>query len=206
MYQESSNFMIKHLVNTLRDVKTDSYEFRNIIAQIAKLLAYEAFAKPATFTKTITTWQGPIKKEFIDENKLVFIPILRAGDPMLTGVLEIFKRAKTGFLAMKRDEETAISHLYYEKLPALEDKTVVILDPMVATGGSLNDAIDVVKQHSPQQIITLNIIGSPKGVESVMKRHEEIKMYIAQIDERLDENQYICPGLGDAGDRAFNTL
>lgn len=206
MYQESSNALIKHLVNTLRDTNTKPHEFRSCIEQIAKLLAYEAFNAHDTFSKTITTWQGPIKSSFIDENKLVFVPILRAGEPMLNGVFEIFKHAQSGFLAMKRDEQTAQSHLFYEKLPDLKDKTVVLLDPMVATGGSLNDGIDVIKQYEPKEIITLNIIGSPKGVKTVNDLHTDIRMYIAQIDEKLDENQYICPGLGDAGDRAFNTL
>lgn len=206
MYQESSNAVIKHLVNILRDTNTKPHEFRSYIEQIAKLLVCEAFNTHETFSKTITTWQGPLNTTFIDEKKLVFIPILRAGEPMLDGVFEIFKHAQSGFLAMKRDETTAQSHLFYEKLPSLKNKSVILLDPMVATGGSLSDGIDVIKQHEPKEIITLNIIGSPYGVKRVNDLHSDIHMYIAQIDEKLNENNYICPGLGDAGDRAFNTL
>lgn len=124
---------------------------------------------------------------------------------MLTGILKSLPNARSGFLAMKRDEETAESLVFYENMPNLEGKTVVLLDPMVATGGSLVDAIALVKGKSPSKIISLNILGAQEGVDIVNNAHNDIEMYIAQIDPRLDENKYIRPGLGDAGDRAFHT-
>ena len=206
MVLQSQNLLIKHLVNKLRDSQTNFGEFRNILSQIAKLLCAEALEHSSTFTKTVMTWNGPFAAEFIDEKKIVFIPILRAGEPMLDGVLELLPNSVGGFLAMKRDEKTAKSKIYYKRFPNLKDKIVILLDPMVATGGSLIDAISLIKKESPKAIITLNVIGSPFGVNAVLQTHNDIKMYIAQIDDKLDENKYICPGLGDAGDRAFNTL
>ena len=205
MYKESTNVVVKHLVNRLRDVRTTSNEFRLTIEEISRILASEALNNFPTITQNINTWQGPLDVEVIEVQKLVLIPILRAGEPMLTGILRTLPYAKSGFLAMKRDEETSLSKLFYENIPNLEDKTVILLDPMVATGGSLIDGIEYLKSKNAKKIITLNIIGSPFGVKKVTEAHPDIDMFIAQIDERLDENNYIRPGLGDAGDRAFNT-
>jgi uracil phosphoribosyltransferase len=123
---------------------------------------------------------------------------------MLDGLLELFKNAKSGFLAIKRNEKTFESVLYYDRVPPLEEKTAIIIDPMVATGGSLDYALRVIKEKNPKKIISLNIIGAPVGLEKIEKNHPDIKLYIAQIDERLEKG-YIIPGIGDAGDRAFNT-
>ncbi len=206
MILQSNNILIKHLVNQLRDSKTSSSEFRTIIAQIAKLLCAQALENTQTYEKTIRTWQGDLKTQQIDEEQIILIPILRAGEPMLTGLLELLPNSVGGFLAMKRDEETAVSKIYYQRFPNTKNKIVILLDPMVATGGSLIDAIDVVKEQNPKEIICLNILGSTFGVDSVAATHPDVKMYIAQIDDELDENKYIRPGLGDAGDRAFNTI
>jgi uracil phosphoribosyltransferase len=205
MYKESTNVVVKHLVNRLRDVRSTSNEFRLTIEEISRILASEALNDFPTITQNINTWQGPLDVEVIEVQKLVLIPILRAGEPMLTGILRTLPYAKSGFLAMKRDEETSLSKLFYENIPNLENKTVILLDPMVATGGSLIDGIEYLKSKNAKKIITLNIIGSPFGVKKVTEAHPDVDMFIAQIDERLDENNYIRPGLGDAGDRAFNT-
>ncbi|CAM3864646.1 uracil phosphoribosyltransferase [Arcobacter cloacae] len=205
MYKESTNVVVKHLVNRLRDVRTTSNEFRLTIEEISRILASEALNDFPTITQNINTWQGALDVEVIEVQKLVLIPILRAGEPMLTGILRTLPYAKSGFLAMKRDEETSLSKLFYENIPNLENKTVILLDPMVATGGSLIDGIEYLKSKNAKKIITLNIIGSPFGVKKVTEAHPDVDMFIAQIDERLDENNYIRPGLGDAGDRAFNT-
>ena len=205
MYKESTNVVVKHLVNRLRDVRTTSNEFRLTIEEISRILASEALNDFPTITQNINTWQGPLDVEVIEVQKLVLIPILRAGEPMLTGILRTLPYAKSGFLAMKRDEETSLSKLFYENIPNLENKTVNLLDPMVATGGSLIDGIEYLKSKNAKKIITLNIIGSPFGVKKVTEAHPDVDMFIAQIDERLDENNYIRPGLGDAGDRAINT-
>jgi uracil phosphoribosyltransferase len=205
MYKESKNIVIKHLVNGLRDVRTTSNEFRLTIEEISRILASEALNDFETITQNINTWQGPLDIQVIEVQKLVLVPILRAGEPMLTGILKTFPYARSGFLAMKRDEKTSQSKLFYENIPNLEDKTVLLLDPMVATGGSLIDGIDYLKSKNAKRIICLNILGSPFGVKKVQETHPDVDIFIAQIDERLDENNYIRPGLGDAGDRAFNT-
>ena len=205
MYKESTNVVVKHLVNRLRDVKTTSNEFRMTIEEISRIIASEALSNFDTVTQNINTWQGPLDVQMIEVQKLVLVPILRAGEPMLTGILKTLPYARSGFLAMKRDEHTSLSKLFYENIPNLEDKTVLLLHPMVATGGSLIDGITYLKTKNPKRIICLNILGSPFGVQKVQEAHPDVDIFIAQIDERLDENNYIRPGLGDAGDRAFNT-
>ena len=205
MYKESTNVVVKHLVNRLRDIKTASNEFRMTIEEISRIIASEALSDFETVSQNINTWQGPLDVEMIEVQKLVLVPILRAGEPMLTGILKTLPYARSGFLAMKRDEHTSLSKLFYENIPNLEDKTVLLLDPMVATGGSLIDAITYLKTKNPKRIISLNVIGSPFGVQKVQEAHFDVDIFIAQIDEKLDENNYIIPGLGDAGDRAFNT-
>ncbi len=206
MYKESTNVIVKHLVNRLRDVRTASSEFRTTIEEISRIIASEALADYPTVSQNINTWQGSLDVDVIEVQKLVLIPILRAGEPMLTGILKTLPYARSGFLAMKRDEETAKSKLFYENIPNLDNKTVLLLDPMVATGGSLIDAIAYLKNNGAKKIISLNVLGSPFGVNKVQEAHPDVDIYIAQIDERLDENNYIRPGLGDAGDRAFNTV
>ncbi len=205
MIIESKNNVVKHLVNRLRDTRTDSFEFRTTIEEISRILLSEALADQDTITVNISTWQGDLDVQMIEEQALVFVPILRAGEPMLTGILKSLPNARSGFLAMKRDEETAESRLFYDAMPNLAGKTVFLLDPMVATGGSLVDAIALVKEKQPKQIFTLNILGAQEGLDVVETAHPDIKLYIAQIDPRLDENKFIRPGLGDAGDRAFHT-
>ncbi len=205
MYKESSNVVVKHLINRLRDVQTTSNEFRLTIEELARIIVSEALSDFPTITQNINTWQGPLDVQMIEVQKLVLVPILRAGEPMLTGILKTLPYARSGFLAMKRDEKTAESKLFYENIPPLEDKTVLLLDPMVATGGSLIDGIDYLKSKGAKKIISLNLLGAPEGIKKVQDTHPDVDIYIAQIDERLDENCYIRPGLGDAGDRAFNT-
>ena len=205
MYKESTNVVVKHLINRLRDVRTASNEFRLTIEEISRIIVSEALSDFETVTQNINTWQGALDVEMIEVQKLVLVPILRAGEPMLTGILRTLPYARSGFLAMKRDEETAQSKLFYENIPSLDDKTVLLLDPMIATGGSLIDGIDYLKNKGAKKIISLNILGAPEGVKTVQEAHPDVDIYIAQIDERLDDNKYIRPGLGDAGDRAFNT-
>jgi len=205
MYYESKNAVVKHLVNRLRDVRTASNEFRLTIEEISRIIAAEALEDFETITQNINTWQGPLDVQVLEVQKLVLVPILRAGEPMLTGILRTLPYARSGFLAMKRDEKTAQSKLFYENIPTLEDKTVLLLDPMIATGGSLIDGISYLKDKGAKKIISLNILGAPEGIEAVQTAHPDVDIYIAQIDERLDDNKYIRPGLGDAGDRAFNT-
>lgn len=205
MIYELSNPVVKTLINHLRNSKTDALRFRQIIHELARLLAYEALKDEDLEKQDIITWKGKASYTFIKEEDLVFIPILRAGLPMIESLTALFPESASGFLAMKRDEKTHQSVLYYDNTPPCEGKTVILLDPMVATGGSLSDAIDYVEKKSPKKIISLNVIGAPEGLEVIEKRHPNVNLYIAQIDEKLNENMYIIPGLGDAGDRAYNT-
>ena len=205
MIYELSNPVAKTLVNHLRESKTDALRFRHIVQELSRFLAYEALKSETLKSKTINTWQGEQSFEFIKEEDLLFVTILRAGLPMIESVTALFPNASSGFLAMKRDEKTHQSVLYYDRIPECKDKTVILVDPMVATGGSLCDAISVIETKEPKKIISLNIIGSPEGMAILEQKHPNIDIYIAQIDEKLNENMFILPGLGDAGDRSYNT-
>jgi len=204
MIHEIKNSVIAHLITKLRDQNTKASDFRFTISQIAKILFYEAFKNEKLFYKDIQTWKGKKRFESLDESAYVFIPILRAALSMLDGISELMPGSASGFLAMKRDEETFKSRLYYDRIPSLKNKTAVVCDPMLATGGSLCDALNVIKEKNPERIISLNIIAAPDGIEFIKKHHPDIELFIAQIDQKL-ENGYIIPGIGDAGDRAFNT-
>lgn len=206
MIHELTNPVIKTLVNHLRETRTDALRFRHILHELSRLLAYEALKNDALEDQIITTWQGERTFGFIKEEDLIFITILRAGLPMIESVTALFPKASSGFLAMKRDERTHQSVLYYDRIPECKDKTVIVLDPMVATGGSLCDAISVIKGKSPKRILSLNIIGSPEGMDILEQKHPDVALFIAQIDEKLNEHMFILPGLGDAGDRAYNTV
>jgi len=206
MIHELSNPVAKTLLNQLREMGTDALRFRHIVQEIARLLAYEALASEPLAEKTIQTWQGKHSFAFIREEDLLFVTILRAGLPMIEALSTMFPNSSSGFLAMKRDEETHQSVLYYDRVPPCEGKTVILVDPMVATGGSLCDAIALLKTKAPGKIISLNIIGAPEGLTIVTQKHPDIELFIAQIDERLNDNKFIIPGLGDAGDRSYNTV
>lgn len=205
MIHELTNPVTKTLVTHLRDQRRDAIRFRHTVAELTKQLVYEALKDFPLIENKIVPWQGNDIFSTIDEESIVVVTVLRAGMPMLDSVMELLPNAVAGFLAMKRDETTHESKLYYDRLPDCKDKNILLVDPMVATGGSMMDAIELIKTRKPKRIIALNIIGSPEGLERVSCAHSDVDIYIAQIDERLDENKYIIPGLGDAGDRAYNT-
>ena len=205
MIHELSHPLAKTLINKLRQSEMGSHAFRRHIGELARTLFYEAFRSEPLTDIEITTWQGKKEFGFIDERNLILVPILRAGMPMLESLSDLLSEAASGFLVMKRDEITHKAVLYYDRVPDCAGKTVLLLDPMVATGGSLCDAIDIIKAKKARRIIALNLIGSPEGIGAVEARHSDIELYIAQIDERLSSDKLIVPGLGDAGDRAYNT-
>ncbi|MBT3280499.1 MAG: uracil phosphoribosyltransferase [Campylobacteraceae bacterium] len=205
MIYELSNLVTKTLITTLRDEKTQAIAFRHTIAELTKQLVYEASKELPIKQKTITTWQGQNSFDCLDEENIIVVTVLRAGMPMLDSVVELLPNCIAGFLAMKRDETTHESVLYYDRLPDCTDKTIILVDPMVATGGSMCDAIELIKSRNPSKIITLNIIGSPEGLKVVESKHTDVNIYISQVDERLNDDKYIIPGLGDAGDRSYNT-
>ena len=206
MIYELSNPITKTLVTHLRDQRRDAIRFRHTIAELTKQLVYEALKEFPLLQKKVITWTGESSCDTIDEQSIVVVTVLRAGMPMLDSVMELLPEAHAGFLAMKRDETTHESVLYYDRLPECKGKTVLLVDPMVATGGSMVDALKLIKIREPLKIIALNIIGSPEGLDVVNSAYPNVDIYIAQIDERLNENKYIIPGLGDAGDRSYNTV
>ena len=206
MIHELSNPVAKSLLNQLRKKSTDALRFRHIVQELSRLLAYEVLKNETMEEQTITSWQGEERFGFIKEEDIIFVTILRAGLPMIEAVTALLPNASSGFLAMKRDEHTHQSVLYYDRIPDCKNKTVILVDPMVATAGSLCDAISLLKNKSPKRIITLNIIGSPEGMDILEQKHPDVETYIAQIDKALNENKFIIPGLGDAGDRAYNTI
>jgi uracil phosphoribosyltransferase len=205
MIHESASPLVKHLVNRLRDAHTDAFTFRWLLKEIARQLLAEAAPLLPLHERKIPTWQGHFVGTFVDESRVTCISILRAALPMQEGVMETLGECEGGFLAMKRDEESHESRLYYERLPDLSGKTAIVVDPMVATGGSLHDALKLVEAKNPASILTLNVIGAREGVEKVAVAFPDVDIFIAQIDPTLNKDAYIVPGLGDAGDRAFNT-
>ena len=205
MIYELSNPVTKTLVTHLRDQRRDAIRFRHTIAELTKQLVYEALKDFPLLEKNITTWTGESSCDTIDEQNIVVVTVLRAGMPMLDSVMELLPDAVAGFLAMKRNETTHESVLYYDRLPDCKGKTILLVDPMVATGGSMVDALRLLKTREPSKIITLNIIGSPEGLDVVSSAYPDVDIYIAQIDDGLNDDKYIIPGLGDAGDRSYNT-
>ena len=206
MVYELSNPVAKTLLNHLRDANTDALRFRHIVKELTRLLIYESLANQASKPKEIDTWLGKKSFDFIDESELLFVTVLRAGLPMIEAAMEVFPNASAGFLGIKRDETTHKSTLYYDRVPDCTDKTVILVDPMVATGGSLLDGLNIVSKRSPAKIISFNLVGAPEGLDKISHQYPDLELYIAQIDERLNDDKYILPGLGDAGDRAYNTM
>ncbi|MDD7305574.1 MAG: uracil phosphoribosyltransferase [Peptoniphilaceae bacterium] len=198
--------VIKHKITILRDKNTGSNEFRHIIREITIMLAYEATKKLSLEEIEVET---PISKTTgyrLSGKKLGIIPILRAGLGMVDGLLEVFPAARVGHIGMYRDETTAVPVEYYCKLPKdSEKRDMLVVDPMLATGGSACDAITRLKERGCTSIKLLNIIAAPEGIKKVNQEHPDVEIYVAQLDERLNDDYYIVPGLGDAGDRLFGT-
>ncbi len=198
--------LLKHKITLLRDKNTGTTEFRSLIEEIAMLEAYEALWDLPLVDVEVET---PIEKcmsPVIDGKKFAIVPILRAGLGMVNGIHTLVPGAKVGHIGLYRDPETHEPHAYYSKLPEqLDQRLVVVLDPMLATGGSAVEAIRFVKEQKAQQIKFLCIIASPEGLERLAETHPDIGIYVGNLDRGLNENAYICPGLGDAGDRIFGT-
>ena len=198
--------VIKHKISILRDKNTGSNEFRSIIKEITILLAYEA---SKDFTLEEFDLETPICKTTgyrLSGKKLGIIPILRAGLGMVDGLIEVFPAARVGHIGMYRDEETMKPVEYYLKIPKDSNKRdMLVIDPMLATGGSACDAIQRLKEKGCTSLKLLNIIAAPEGIKKVQEEHPDVDIYIAQLDQKLNDDCYIVPGLGDAGDRLFGT-
>ena len=199
--------LIRVKLGIMRDEKTNSKEFRENLDEIASLMCFEVFKDVGTHYEE-ETYMTPTGKELPREKldyKIILAPILRAGIGMVDGIKNMIPTARIGHIGMYRDEETLIPHEYYFKLPVVENPLVVIVDPMLATGGSAISAIDAVKKRGYNNIRLMCLVGCPEGVKAVEDAHPDVHIFIAAVDEKLNEKGYIIPGLGDAGDRIFGT-
>ena len=198
--------LIQHKISMLRDKNTGTNEFRKLVEEIAVLMAYEAFRDLPMEDVEVETPIETCQTPFIAGKKLAVVPILRAGLGMVNGILALVPSAKVGHIGLYRDEETHEPHEYYCKLPTpIDQRTIVVTDPMLATGGSAVAAVDFIKQHGGKNIKFMSIIAAPEGLKRLHEAHPDIQIYVGHLDRCLNENAYICPGLGDAGDRIFGT-
>lgn len=198
--------LIQHKLSILRDVDTSTKEFRDLVNEIAMLMIYDATRDSPLADKKVTTPCGIADCKVIAGRKLAFVPILRAGLGMVQGALELVPAARIGHIGLYRDEETLQPVEYYCKLPSdIEERDVFVLDPMLATGGSAIDAISQIKLRNPRSVKFLCIIAAPEGLEALKAAHPDVDIFCAGMDKQLNENGYIVPGLGDAGDRIFGT-
>ncbi len=198
--------LIKHKISLLRSVNTTSKSFRELVEEIAMLMAFEAFRDLPLEDVEITTPLTKTNAKMLAGKKLAIVPVLRAGLGMVNGILALVPSARVGHIGLYRDHDTLEPHEYYCKLPDnIDNRLVVVLDPMLATGGSAAAAIDLVKQKGATNIKFMSIIAAPEGVETLSKAHPDVEIYCGHLDEKLNENGYILPGLGDAGDRIFGT-
>ena len=199
--------LIRHKIAILRDEKTSMKEFRELVEEITTLMTYESLKEGVATTEIeVKTPLETCKQQVVSDNSVVIVPILRAGLGMVNGIHVLFPSARVGHIGMYRDEETLEPQSYYCKLPeGIENKLVLLVDPMLATGGSACDAIKLLKARGCKQIKFMAIIGAPEGVSKVAESHPDVDIYVSTLDRCLNENGYILPGLGDAGDRLFGT-
>lgn len=198
--------LIKHKLGIMRKKDISTKDFRDLSAEVARLLTYEATKDIAIEKRTIEGWAGEVEVDRIKGKKITILPILRAGLGMMNGVLNLIPSAKVSVVGLYRNEETLEPVTYYEKMASsMEERIALILDPMLATGGTLVATIDLVKQSGCKSIKGLFLVAAPEGIERVQKAHPDVDIYVAAVDDRLNEQGYILPGLGDAGDKIFGT-
>ncbi|MDC0135351.1 uracil phosphoribosyltransferase [Sulfitobacter sp.] len=198
--------LVQHKLSIMRDKDTSTSQFRQLLREISQLLAYEVTRNLAMTTKQIETPMQVMDAPTLDGKKLALISILRAGNGLLDGVLELIPSARVGFVGLYRDEETLQPVQYYFKVPeGLDDRLVIAVDPMLATGNSSVAAIDLLKEAGATNIIFLCLLAVPEGIARMKEAHPDVPIVTASVDEKLNEMGYIVPGLGDAGDRMFGT-
>ena len=198
--------LIRHKLAIIRNKDTDTKQFREIVKELATLMAYESFKDVPTKEITVETPLETTVQTVVKENSIAIVPILRAGVGMVDGILSLFPAAKVGHIGLYRDEETLEPQEYYCKLPTnIEEKVVMVVDPMLATGGSACDAIKMLKKRGCNKIKLMSIIAAPEGVDKVAEAYPDVDIYVSTLDRCLNEHGYILPGLGDAGDRIFGT-
>lgn len=205
MHFEIDHPLLKHKLTVLRDKNTETRDFRFLASEITMLIAYDALKHVELEDVTVQTPLTDFKGKDL-KNDIIVVPILRAGVGMLEGILNLVPQAKVGFVGMYRDPETKKPVSYYEKLPEnTKNPLVFIIDPMLATGGSIIATIDLLKKSGHNKIKVISIISSPEGIKTVEEAHPDVEIYTGNIDDYLDDRKYIIPGLGDAGDRLFGT-
>lgn len=198
--------LVNHKIAILRDVNTGTKQFRELIEEVATLMAFEALKDAPTKEVEVQTPLEKVTQTMVQENSIAIIPILRAGLGMVNGVLALFPTAKVGHIGLYRDEKTFEPKEYYCKLPVgIEDKVAILLDPMLATGGSASAAIQFLKDRGVKKIKLMSILAAPEGIERLTADHPDVQVYVAKVDRCLNDHCYILPGLGDAGDRLFGT-
>ncbi len=198
--------LIRHKLAIIRNKDTDTKQFREIISELATLMAYESFKDVPTQQIEVETPLEKTTQTVVKENSIAIVPILRAGLGMVDGILSLFPAAKVGHIGLYRNEETLEPQEYYCKLPAnIENKVVMVVDPMLATGGSACDAVKMLKKRGCKKIKLMSIIAAPEGVKKIANEHPDVEIFVSTLDRCLNEHGYILPGLGDAGDRIFGT-
>ncbi len=198
--------LVQHKLTIMRDKSTSTAGFRRLLREISLLLAYEVTRDLDVTTTTIETPLGPMEAPTLEGKKLALISILRAGNGLLDGILELIPAARVGFIGLYRDPETLQPVQYYSKVPSLlDERMTIVVDPMLATGNSSVAAIDLLKQAGAKNLCFLCLLAAPEGVKRMREAHPDVRIVTASLDERLDEHGYILPGLGDAGDRMFGT-
>lgn len=198
--------LIQHKIGLLRKAELSTKQCRELASEIARLLTYEATKDLETETITVTGWAGPVEVRQIKGKKITVVPILRAGLGMMNGVLDMIPSARVSVVGIYRNEETLEPVSYYEKLATgMEERTALIIDPMLATGGSLLATIEMLKEAGCRQIKGLFLVAVPEGIERLANAHPDVEIYVAAIDKGLNKHGYILPGFGDAGDKIFGT-
>jgi len=198
--------LVQHKLTQCRRVETETWQFRGLVEDITALLLYEAVRDITTKEEDIITPVGPCRGTVISKAEPVFVAVLRAGLGMVPGALKLFPYARAGHIGLYRDHDTHVPVEYYNNLPPdINDADCFLLEPMLATGGSAVHALTLLKQAGVQKIRLLSLIAAPEGIKAIAKKHPDIKIYLASVDEKLNEKAYIVPGLGDAGDRLFGT-
>ena len=198
--------LIRHKLAIIRDKNTNTKQFREVVGELATLMAYESFKDVPTQEIVVETPLETTTQIVVKENSIAIVPILRAGLGMVDGILSLFPAAKVGHIGLYRDEETFEPKEYYCKLPShIDEKVVMVVDPMLATGGSAVDAINMLKKRGCKTIKLMSIIAAPEGMQKVAEAHPDVEIYISTLDRGLNDKCYILPGLGDAGDRIFGT-
>ncbi|MGX9417140.1 uracil phosphoribosyltransferase [Vibrio sp. RC27] len=198
--------LVKHKIGLMREGDISTKRFRELATEVGSLLTYEATADLETEKVTITGWNGPVEVDQIKGKKVTVVPILRAGLGMMDGVLEHIPSARISVVGIYRDEETLEPVPYFNKIAShIDERIALVVDPMLATGGSMISTIDLLKQKGCTQLKVLVLVAAPEGIAALEKAHPDVELYTAAIDEKLNEQGYIIPGLGDAGDKIFGT-